>query len=74
MQNHVRNMMQFRKTSCDEGLRSYGRFCVQVPSQAWKRIVNERIFEVFMKKANHLAPFDDRNFITVSKMIVSIIQ
>ena len=26
MQNHVRNAMQFRKRSCDEGLQSYGHF------------------------------------------------
>ena len=47
-------------------------------SKTWKRIENGRIFtfQAFVKKANHLALFDDwehqsRNF-TVSIMVVSI--
>ena len=44
--------MQFTKRSCDEGLQSYGHFCV---------IENERIFtfQAFVKKTNHLAGLDD---------------
>ena len=67
--------MQCRKRSCDEGLQSCGCFCAQAQSKIWKRIKNERIFtfQVFMKKANHLACFNDldhqnRNFM-VSIMV-----
>ena len=33
MQNHVRNTMRFRKSSCNKGLQSYGHFCAQVQSK-----------------------------------------
>ena len=53
--------MQFRKRSCNEGLQSYGRFYAQVQSKTQKRIENYRIFtfQAFVKKANHLARFND---------------
>ena len=46
MQNHMRNTMQFIKRLCDEGLRTYGRFCAQGQSKTQKRIENEKIFTV----------------------------
>ena len=57
-QNHVRNKMQFRKRLCNKGLQSYGRFCAQVQSKSRKRI-EIFTFQAFVKKANHLARFND---------------
>ena len=53
--------MQFRKRLCNEGLQSYGRFCAQAQLKIQKRIEDERIFtfQVFVKKVNHLASFND---------------
>ena len=51
--------MQFRKRSCNEGLQSYGCFFAQAQSKAQKRIENERIYQAFVKKANHLLRLDD---------------
>ena len=70
--------MQLGKRLCNEGLPSYGRFCAPAQSKTQKRIESERIFTFqFMKKANHLARFNDYdhqnwNF-RVSKTLVSII-
>ena len=60
MLNHVRNTIQLRE-SCNEGLPSYGLFCAQAQLKTRRRIQNEKIFtfQVFVKKANHLACFDD---------------
>ena len=40
MQNHVRNIMLFRKRSCDEGLQSYRRFRVQVQTGKDRKLNN----------------------------------
>ena len=53
--------MQLRKRLCDVGLPGYWCFCAQAQLKKRKRIENERIFtfQAFVKKANHLARFDD---------------
>ena len=52
--------MQLGKILCNEGLPSYGRFCAPAQSKTQKRIESERIFTFqFMKKANHLARFNN---------------
>ena len=57
MQNHVRNTMQFRKRLCNKGNEVMDVLC---PS-AIKITEKDRksTFQVFVKKANHLARFDD---------------
>ena len=53
--------MQFSKRSCDEGLQSYGIFVPKCSQKHGKELKTEKIFtfQGFVKKANHLACFDD---------------
>jgi len=61
MQNHVKNTMQFRKRSCNEGLQSYRGFYAQNALNIMEKDRKKRIFilQVLVKKANYLAHFDD---------------
>ena len=54
MQNHVMNMMQFRKRSCNEELPSYGHFVPKCNQNNGKFTSQAAV-----KKTNCLAGFDD---------------